>query len=136
MLFLDIDGVLHPGLAGTLCYAERFESFLRTYPEVQVVFSTSWRVDYSWRELAGYFSEDVRVQFIGATPELPDGTNSIREMEILSWLRRFGSSGAIWAALDDDASLFSPGCNRLVKCQTIRALRMEHLVRVRELLRL
>lgn len=135
LLFLDFDGVLHPCTAGTFIYLDRFQDFLRKHPDLGVVLSTSWRLDYPWEELLGFFAPDLRARLLGATPELPDGP-AVREKEIHAWLSANQCGHLLWAALDDDASLFSPGCPNLVQCETIRGLRPAQLTLIEETLRL
>jgi hypothetical protein len=125
LLFLDFDGVLHPGLAGTFCYLFRIEEFLLAHPAVGVVLSTSWRQQYSLDELRLYFSPALRVRIIDVTPVLPEGRGQ-RYAEIQAWLARHGGH-LRWAALDDDASLFPAWCDELVLCDPARGLRQKHL---------
>ncbi len=135
LLFLDFDGVLHPCLAGTFIYMERFEVFLRAHPQLRVVLSTSWRCDHPWEQLLALFSPDLRDRFIGATPNFEVlGGPAVREREIQAWRAANRVQSLRWAALDDDASLFSPGCPQLVLCETVRGLRPQQLAKLKELL--
>ncbi len=129
LLFLDFDGVLHPCTAGTFVYLDRFQDFLSKHPDLCVVLSTTWRLDYPWEELLAFFSPDLRARFVGATPDLPDSPY-VREKEIHAWLRANQCGHVPWVALDDDASLFSPGCQNLVQCETIRGLRPAQLAQI------
>ncbi|MBK3779963.1 hypothetical protein G3A43_06820 [Paraburkholderia aspalathi] len=128
-VFVDFDGVLHPGLAGTLCYVSRLEAFLIANPGVGVVLSTSWRQHYSLDELRMMFPVSIRARIVAVTPVLPEGTRAQRYAEIQEWLRRFGA-GRPWAALDDDASLFPAWCDELVLCESARGIRPAHLQKV------
>jgi hypothetical protein len=130
LIFLDFDGVLHPCTAGTFIYVDRFEAFLRKHPCIRVVLSTSWRVDHGWHDLMALFSQDLRERFVGATPRLDDSRPTVREQEIHAWLRENGCLGLDWIALDDDASLFTPFCPQLVRCETVRGLRAAQLEQI------
>lgn len=134
LVFLDFDGVLHPGLAGTFIYAPDFETFLQEHRDVQVVFSTSWREEETHQSLTEYFSPSLRQRFIGVTPVSPGGPGS-RWREIRAWLSEQGFGGR-WVALDDDATLFPPGCAELVRCDTARGLRKTQLDEMRGKLQL
>lgn len=125
VLFLDFDGVLHPGLAGTFVYRDRIEGFLAQHPSVGVVFSTSWREQYSVAEMASWFLGTPRERFLGATPILPSGP-ALRWHEIQAWLTTARFRGA-WAALDDDRMLFPELCLNLVLCDPARGVRPAQL---------
>jgi HAD domain in Swiss Army Knife RNA repair proteins len=125
LVFLDFDGVLHPGLAGTLIYLPNFEAFLRVHTEVGVVLSTSWREQTPFAELVSYFSPDLRERIVGVTPDFADGPGG-RLSEILAWLTQHRFMGP-WVALDDDVSLFPGGCHNLVLCNPARGLRQPQL---------
>lgn len=129
-IFLDFDGVLHPCTAGTFIYIGRFQAFLRQHPELRVVLSTSWRTEHSWHNLMALFAPDLHDRFVGCTPCLDEPLSAIREREILAWLHKKGCPHVPWIALDDDASLFTPGCPQLVCCETIRGLRPAQLEEV------
>jgi hypothetical protein len=132
LLFIDFDGVLHPGLAGTFVYIDRLESFLRQHPQVLPVPSTSWRLTHDLEQQRTLFASAVRGRILSVTLALPDGTPGQREAEIRRWRADNGLQRAPLATLDDDASLFSGWCEHLVA----RGLSQQHLARVRELLRL
>lgn len=136
LLFTDFDGVLHPSIAGTFIYLDRYQNFLRAHPSIGVVLSTSWRVDQPWGELLALFAPDIQPRILGATPVLPDTLPAVREMEIAAFRRTHNVTRLAWAALDDDASLFSPGCQNLVLCETIRGLRPAQLAQVEAILAL
>lgn len=123
LLFLDFDGVLHPGLAGTLIYLDRLYDFLRKHPNVRVVWSTSWRENYGVDGLLEFFAAEFHDRFIGVTPVLSDTLRAVREQEILAWRRAHRVEHLPWVALDDDKSLFTPGCPNLVLCDTARGVR-------------
>lgn len=103
VLFLDFDGVLHPGEAGTFRYVAKLEKLLRLYPVVDLVISSNWRERMPFRELIGPFSEDVAQRIVGTTPSLP---GEDRQSEIEAFCRQHDVQD--WLVLDDRAELFSP----------------------------
>lgn len=130
LIFLDFDGVLHPCTAGTLVYIDRFEAFLRKHPSLHVVIASTWRLDHSWADLQAFFSPDLRGRLLGVTPEDSSAYGPAREREINSWRQANRCTALPWVALDDDASLFTPGCPNLVLCETIRGLRQAQLSQI------
>lgn len=116
ILFLDFDGVLHPircvdGIDAPLfsCAPALWE-ILRACPEVEVVFSTAWRVSYPLCELVKFTTqgggEDLAHRFLGTTPDLEsEGYYGCRNVEIQSWLDDHAPT-APWLALDDMPQLF------------------------------
>jgi hypothetical protein len=121
ILFLDFDGVLHLFLARSsadaFCYLPRLEKVLREFPAVQIVIASTQRETVPLEILVQRFSPDIAARIVGATPifEIHDAGDvaGSRHREILAYL---DGSGADWLALDDDASLFPPGCAELVLC--------------------
>lgn len=121
LLFLDFDGVLHPFLARSsadaFCYLPRLEAVLRDFPAVRVVIASTQRERTPLWFLLEQFSADIAARIVGATPvmEIRDASDvaGSRYREIRAYL---GDSGASWLALDDDATLFPPGCAELVLC--------------------
>ena len=130
LLFTDFDGVMHPCNAGSFVYLERYQDFLRKHPSVHPVLSTTWRLDHAWDYLMAMFAADLRSRFLGATPALNETLPAVREQEIMAWRRAHRLEHLPWAALDDDASLFTPGCPNLVLCETVRGLRPAQLALV------
>jgi len=128
ILFLDFDGVMHPfgcTIALYFCRLELLEAWLRQRPGLDVVISCSWREAHPLDEMRSYFSEDLQPRVIGATPVVkrdewaqyggePPPLRFEREMEVLSWLRESGEPWRPWVAVDDQAWLFKPFCERLV----------------------
>ena len=127
ILFLDIDGVLHPEGEGHLpndgtdfCFLPRLETLLREFPHVRIVISSMWRERYSLDELRAFFSPDIGARIIGATP-LPRRDNAgyvhaRREGEICEWLAANGGVEQPWVALDDAEWQFDRHMDRLVAC--------------------
>jgi len=129
LLFLDVDGVLHP-VGVDYSFSSRFfshlpllEELLREFPSVDVVISSDWRLAESIEQLQRYFSEDIRHRIIGATPLINPDTfvQHRRQLEIQAWLDGNGHSDAEWVALDDWSESFEAGFARLVLTDPKRA---------------
>lgn len=130
VLFLDFDGVLHPGEAGTFRYLPMLEALLRRYPLVDVVISSNWRERMTFGELIDQFSEDMAQRIVGTTPAI-DGEN--RQSEIETFCRRYGIQD--WLVLDDRAELFSPYYWRLQLIDGRQGLRDTDLALIEHWLR-
>jgi hypothetical protein len=122
LLFLDIDGVLHP-VGVDYSFSSRFfshlprlEALLREFDSVDVVISSDWRRTESIEQLQRYFSADIQRRIVGATPQMDPSVDvrHRRQLEIQAWLDGNGRSEAEWVALDDWASHFEAGFERLV----------------------
>ena len=132
VIFLDFDGVLHIRQRGTLDRIALLEAFLHAHPTVQVVISSTWRMQESLEELALYFAPSLRCRIEGVTP-IGTQTPYSRFLEIQTYL---AGERRLWCALDDEGSLFPPDCPQLVLCDTSVALTLEHLVQVEKILQL
>lgn len=139
LLFLDVDGVLHP-LNIDYTFSSRFfshspllEELLREFRSVDIVISSDWRLADSVEQLQQYFSEDIRHRIIGATPQIdPDAVvHHRRQLEIQAWLEGNGRNDAEWVALDDWASHFEAGFERLVLTDPKRAFDQDSLQELR-----
>lgn len=115
ILFLDFDGVLHPNLKGEpdFCRLPLMWQILGACPDMEVVFSTSWREIYKFDEMVEFVTygggEEFAARFIGSTPELEAQNHcDRRDLEIQSWLDANGHSGS-WLAIDDMPNLFNGG---------------------------
>ncbi len=106
ILFLDIDGVLHPDPPQPdqrLRSLPRLISVLRDFTQVEVVISSLWREHLSLDQLRELFPIELRERIIGVTPiaERIDGwLPARREGEILEWLQASGRIDEPWFALD------------------------------------
>lgn len=139
LLFLDIDGVLHP-VETDYSFGGRFfshlpllEELLREFRSVEVVISSDWRLAESIDQLQQYFGEDIRHRIIGATPQLDPDTavQHRRQLEILAWLEGNGRGDAEWVALDDWSESFEAGFARLVLTDPKRAFDQDSLQELR-----
>lgn len=112
VIFLDIDGVLHPLFprkdrpaeeSVLLAYLPRLASVLRDFPTVSVVISSTWRLKRSLSELQKLFPDDLQNRIIGSTPVFTDSTRpGGREAEALLWLDQHPEH-LDWIAVDDCA---------------------------------
>ena len=71
ILFLDIDGVLHPDPPQPdqrLRSLPRLVEILRDHPQVEVVISSLWREKLSLDQLRDLFPADLRERIIDVTP--------------------------------------------------------------------
>ena len=124
-IFLDIDGVLVPESKfesssitkedllkfDPVCLKE-FEDVLRSYPEVLVVISSSWREVFPFEVVRPLFSPDIVPRVIGFTPfldsQLIHQYQYLRHQEVLEYLRQNNASGTPWVAIDDIAEHYPP----------------------------
>jgi hypothetical protein len=125
ILFLDFDGVLHPEPCyrdQAFCQLPLVEGVLREFATVEIVVSSTWRLDWkdpveSTTQMRKHFSADIAPQVIGVTPDhrylerstAPQGLGEYqREWECRSWLRQHRTKGTPWLALDDRVWWFRP----------------------------
>ena len=127
ILFLDFDGVLHPQYDGEptpvseiFCHLPRFESVMRDFPSVEIVISSTWRIQFTLKDLRDKFSPDIAARIIDMTPQIKWADDNYlparREGEILKWLEIAGRSCTPWIALDDAVWQFKQHRDRLVAC--------------------
>lgn len=117
-LFLDFDGVLHPEFCHEsrhFCCLPLFEEALRQVPDVDIVITSTWRLQRGLEDLLAHFSADVARRVLGVTSEmslLDDVPNSLasfeREAECNAWLRSNGRLAFPWLAVDDRPWLYRP----------------------------
>jgi hypothetical protein len=122
ILFLDIDGVLHPDPPQP---DQRFRSLprlvavLRDHPHVEIVISSLWREQLSLDQLREFFPADIAARIIGTTPltsRVEGYAPARREGEIVDWLESQGRTGEPWIAIDDQSWQFTRHKERLVSC--------------------
>lgn len=124
ILFLDIDGVLHPDpteQSNAFCQREHLWRLLESCPALSVVVTSEWRLRHSLPILvdlilSGHSAPNALAdRFVGVTPDFNDLKNTYRgrERECLAWLCEAGHPGP-WLALDDVAANFEFGSARLV----------------------
>lgn len=139
LLFLDIDGVLHP-VGVDYSFSSRFfshlprlEELLREFGSVDVIISSDWRLAESIEQLQRYFSAEIRHRIIGATPQIAPHVvvHHRRQLEIQAWLDGNGRRDAEWVALDDWPSSFEAGFARLVLTDPARAFDLDSFQELR-----
>lgn len=120
ILFLDIDGVLHPYPATeeeAFCNRHHFWKLLITLPHVRVVISSDWRLHYSLEEIKSFIfkgaEEDLAERIVGTTPFVPEWKVEYRgrERECLMWLEKNKENK--WFAIDDVGGNFSFGSTQV-----------------------
>ncbi len=137
ILFLDIDGVLHPDppqLDQRFRSLPRLVAALRDFPTVEIVISSLWREQLCLDEIRQFFPDDIAARIIGTTPLTPrmEGwAPARREGEIIDWLEQAGRSEEPWIAIDDQGWQFTLHRDRLVECVFYDGLdeRVEALLR-------
>ncbi|MFO1192372.1 MAG: HAD domain-containing protein [Rhodoferax sp.] len=126
VLFLDIDGVLHPEMPTDqppFACLEPFRACLRRVDPLAalpIVISSDWKLHHGLEELRTRLQDDIARQVVGVTPDWfgrPDGT---RQKEITAWMAMHASPGAQWLAIDDRAAWFEAGCSALFLVAPIR----------------
>ena len=131
ILFLDFDGVLHPWDPKTQLSEQQMfslkpllENTLRTFPNVEIVITSSWRQKYSLEKLRHLFSPEFSQRIIGVTPPSRRDSrgrypNGCRGQEILQWLYQNRRNVDQWLALDDLEWMFEPSLrHRLILCDS------------------
>lgn len=111
-LFLDFDGVLHTHSGKRFSLVDNFAKVLRKYPQVKIVFSTSWREYSSIENLKNYLPQSLHSQCVGMTPWFKESMKHPRFHEIQHYIKE-NEIKSNWLALDDLAVLFPPDCENL-----------------------
>ena len=121
VVFLDFDGVLHPeerrsGESRVFDEADRIEALLDDYPEVSIVFATSWQMLCGFARLQTVFRADYRERVIGGTDQLhPESYSTGRGLLAQRWMARH-APGRRWISLDDDLRAFEYRDQNLLWC--------------------
>lgn len=115
---MDFDGVLHPEFCHEsmhFVHRESFVTIVRSFPHIDLVISSTWRLKRQLQDLKALFSEDVAARVVGATPmyaqleDVPDRLVGYeREAECMAWLQQNGRGYESWLALDDRSWNFRP----------------------------
>jgi hypothetical protein len=118
VLFVDVDGVLHPVEAtvapsekrvGPLGWLPGLGELLRPFPKVGVVLHSSWRLTYTAAELRDMLAWGLGACFTDVT------CGGERYPSILAWLG--AHPGASYRILDDDPTDFpQPAPLELIVC--------------------
>jgi len=128
IIFLDIDGVLHPDNAAqisafnTPCgnrlfrWAPLLLGLLQKYPKVKIVISSAWRYCWNYEDLVGFFPEEIRPYIIGTTrPSEPRRWEAIQE-----YIHQFKLTK--YAIIDDAAAEFPMGLPGYIWCKSKKGL--------------
>ncbi|WP_411881255.1 HAD domain-containing protein [Polaromonas sp. YR568] len=150
ILFLDIDGVLHPWhREPRLLYRSVpiFEEALRAHPNIEIVISSDRRIHESLEDLRKPFSRDIQARIIDVNPffdgftELEkslfpsDLLNHPRQLECLAWLatHRPGDDSS-WVAIDDTFDHFHPLQSNIYWVEGTTGLESSELDQLRDFL--
>lgn len=137
LIFLDIDGVLHPHEHYRQAYFSclpRLEALLHAYPGVKIVVTSSWRESFDLHELRRFFSTEMAPRVIGLTPCIDDGKPFRRYREIQQFLAQDGVLEIPWLALDDMAFHYPMPCQQLILCNLRTGFSEEEERQMRRLL--
>lgn len=122
-IFLDFDGVLHRKMIGNFELLPNFKKVLNLFPSIVIVISSDWRhsmkpLDY--QEIFGEYANRI----IGNTSTIT-GATSVRQLEVLAYVRQHSIQKFI--AIDDDCrnELFNRDCEWLFKTNYFRGLDTE-----------
>lgn len=125
-IFLDFDGVLHSNGNFNCGHVDNkqfsqlkiFEDSLSDFvDEIQIVFTTSWRLSYSFDLLQEMFSNHLKHKIIGITPNLNMGfSDGSRELEILKYVKEHNLNIDDCIAIDDLPQLFTKDFKCLILC--------------------
>ena len=120
LLFLDFDGVLHPGSVQAGDAFSRGSLLDRALDglHVEIVISSSWRFHMSRENLLVRLPQSVARRVVGTTGAAIVGRWA-RYQEILAWVDRH-RCGAEWRALDDANYEFPDPCPELIACSPRR----------------
>ena len=150
ILFLDIDGVLHPWRREPeLLYRSVpiFEEALRAHPKIEVVISSDRRIHESLDDLRKPFSRDIRTRIVDINPFFDDLSvfeesmipetllQHRRQVECLTWLanHRPGDRTS-WVAIDDTFEHFHPLQTNIYWVEGTTGLEVSELDQLREFL--
>lgn len=120
-LYLDFDGVLHPG------HFQSSEQFCRqgvlveaiTGHELDIVISSSWRFQYTLEKIKSSLHPEIGGRVVDVTGDALMGSQSRwREIERHAMFNRIQN----FRALDDSRFLFPPDCGALILCDGARGM--------------
>lgn len=130
LLFLDFDGVLHPFNGehepeGWFRWLPILDRALQSWSDVQIIVHSSWRYEYTDRELRGLLGQ-LGSRFVGTAPK------GAREQAIETVLQANKGHVTAHLVLDDDPREFTRGRLNLLLCNGLEGLSQ---VRVQDELR-
>ena len=129
-LFLDFDGVLHPGHAKPADFIFKMPMFAEAIGsnDVRIIVSSSWRFQLTYNEIESRFPVSLRKKIDGVTGDAFVGRHA-RWQEIQACVRSRGISN--WRALDDSRFEFPVGCTELIWCEGSRGIEQAQVVQIR-----
>lgn len=109
VLFLGIDGVLHPAGHSSFCHMRHLLEIVERVPTVRIVISCTWRHGAAAGYMHGLFPTAVWERIVATTPKLPrrDRAAECLRYARLNNLRRF-------IAIDSRPDLFASAPELLV----------------------
>lgn len=117
ILFLDFDGCTHSAYGRNPKWSRVpfIAAAIASFPEVQIVISSSWREHYlieKLRAMLGPLGDRV----IGVTPLHRNDYGRVRQREIEAWMVTNRPPGTPFVALDDEPALFEKDCPWVIFC--------------------
>ena len=125
IVFLDIDGVLHPPGAVTFTitkdrylqvvgtelfrWTHHLLEILKDFPEVRIIIHSSWRTVFGWNYIKDTLPSDIIDLTLGVTNE----GIAIRYMSILDTVEEFGITD--YVILDDEHKAFPWEIKELIR---------------------
>ena len=106
ILFLDIDGVLHP-TSGSKPFVPAclsvLESLVSDFPDMEIVITSSWREEKPLSELKALLGAQLGSRVIGATPIIDEPfLHHVRYHEAQAYLSQTSKPNRPWVAVDDE----------------------------------
>ena len=106
ILFLDIDGVLHP-TSGSKPFVPAclsvLEALVSDFPDIEIVITSSWREEKSLSELKALLGTKLGSRVIGATPVIDEPfLHHVRFHEAQAYLSQTNKPDRPWVAVDDE----------------------------------
>ena len=145
VIFLDIDGVVLPLSQPTRRRYEdcaqdqiplplqRLVALLDEHPAIELVLSSSWRIDYGIERARELLPTRHRQRLIGVTPLIGNGSD--RGEECQQWLAE-QEENCLFSALDDCRQLFAPDFKWLVLVNARRGIDDESICALKQALHL
>ncbi len=117
------------------------EAVVLKFPGVQVVVSSTWRVQRSIGVLRELFSKEFQSRVVGRTPfrysKLETSGEYVafpRHWECLLWMRAHRPAWFTWVAVDDNPAIFKPNLDCLLTTDSRMGFTSADAERLRQLL--
>lgn len=105
---------------------------LDEHPEIELVLSSSWRIDYGIERARELLPARHRLRLVGETPVA--GSSADRGSECLRWLA--GREDCLFAAVDDCRQLFVTAFKWLALANARTGIEDESILALKQILRL